>query len=89
MYLGLQNSFDASSHLCEETNARAVLYVDGVDESVLPTTEDRPGVCIPEIDDILDMDTSQAYLPDVDHEHGTFLVSFRAECTAMIAPDLK
>lgn len=74
LYLGLQNSYDANSHLCDETNTRAVLYVDGVDESVLPTNENRPGICIPEIDDILNMDMPKEELPDVDHEHGTFLL---------------
>ena len=51
-----------------------MLYVDGIDKSVLPTDQDLLDVCIPEIEELLKMEISHKNLPDVDHEHGTFLV---------------
>ena len=51
-----------------------MLYADGIDTSVLPTDEDLHAVCIPEIDELLEMASSTENLPDADHEHGTFLV---------------
>ena len=51
-----------------------MLYSDGTDTSVVPTDENLQVVCVPEIDELLRMENSTA-LPEVDHEHGTFLVS--------------
>lgn len=50
-----------------------MLHVDGIDPSVLPQDEDLQRICIPEIDQLLELE-SHAKLPEVNHESGSFLV---------------